>query len=373
MIENDKIVFAELASLLVSGRQLDMEQEKVLENLLIRYPSARTYLLSIVEKGTIESSLDLRKIDIEVEWEKFQTINVHHSKRKIISKIGTKNLLKIVACLFFAAFLSLLIYTRNSSPKYIVADTVFGQKNDILPAEEVALFEVDGRSVENLDQITREVVGNNPKNNLKCRVVTPARAYYNVVLSDGTKVWLSPESEFTYTSLFSTHERRVHLKGEAYFDIAKDKERPFIVDVNGMEIKALGTEFAVNTLKEGKPKVILTEGALSIKNNKDKTTINAGYQASLVNGTLKSELAEDLDGALSIKNGLLSFNNKDLETILDDIRRWYGVEVEIERKLDPKKYAGDIQRNVTLAKLCAVLKDLTGYLYVIDGKKLIIK
>ena len=373
MIETDKIIFAELASMLAAGRELDAQQEMELSVLLDRYPDGHVYLRTIIENGAIETPVDLRNIDSHEEWKRFQT-NVTDKVEDVVVRPNWKRYASVAATVIAVLMLGILWFARNEQPDYIVEDKVYGHKNDILPNDEQAIFEVDGKVFRRLG---RNELGKQPiasdTGSRKHKIITPTRSSYSIVLWDGTKVWLSPESEVEYLSTFSLVERRVRLKGEAFFDVAKDTTRPFIVEVDGLEIRALGTAFSVNTYDKSEPQVLLTEGRLQLTARNSEAIIEAGYQADLIEGKLHAGISTHLEDALGIKDGFFNFNNKDIETILEEVKRWYGVDLDIERKMEPKRYSGSIERNVTLGRVCAVLKDLTGYQYLIEGNRLIVK
>ncbi|TDQ75416.1 FecR family protein [Sphingobacterium yanglingense] len=372
MIENDKIVLAELASLLAAGHILNDEQELLLSGLLIQYPEARTYLRNVIESGRIETPIDLLKLEIDKEWSVFQSRVV--AQNVPVVKYNWIRWGTVAALLIAVSVIGVLWFAKSDKPAYIVEDTVYGQKNDILPTDAQARFEVDDKFVK---QLGIEDVGKSPgtanTNNRRYRIITPIRSSYSLKLSDGTKVWLSPESKVEYLSAFSKTERRVKVKGEAFFEVAKDAAKPFIVEVDGLEIKALGTAFSIRNYTEDAPQVVLTEGRLQLNTQTAQAVLEAGYQAGIVNGTLKAEESTLLEDALAIKDGFFNFNNKDIKTILREINRWYGVKLQVDRTLDTKKYTGSIERNVTLAKVCSVLKDLTGYQYLIEEDRLIVK
>lgn len=374
MIETDKLVFAELASMLATGQTLDTQQEAILAQLLEKYPNGHIYLRDIIENGEIETPVDPRKIDVYAEWERFNSSTLINTDNSTVYKYPWKIYATVAAAVVCVLLTTVLWFSSDRQPGYIVEDKLYGQKNDILPNDEQAIFEVEGKLFKKLGA---EDFGKLPDSTNKVsrrhKVITPIRSSYAIILFDGSKVWLSPESEVAYLSTFSSNERKVRLRGEAFFEVAKDVNRPFIVEVEGLEIRALGTAFSVKNYNKEEPQVLLTEGRLQLATQGSKSIIEAGFQADVVAGKLHTGVSTHLEDALGIKEGFFNFNNKDIRTILDEIKRWYGVRLEIEREVDLKRYSGSIERNVTLAKVCAVLKDLTGYRYIIDGDKLTVK
>lgn len=373
MIENDKIILAELTALVLSGKSLDENQQVILSDLMDKYPFARSYIEEIIKKELIEVSTDLSSIDIDKQWEKFTAKLPKVKKHPLLSQPWFKAT-GIAAALLCISILGLLWFIRNSQPDYLIEDHLYGQKNDVLPSYRHALFELNGKTVnelnnEKIDQIKE----NNLQDDLNYKIITPPRSSYSLVLYDGSKVWLNPESEIEYSSIYSLKERRVKLKGEAFIEVAKDPNRPFIIEANGLIVKALGTSFSIKNYQNEDPLVVLTEGRLLLNTTSNEAIIEAGDQANLINGELQTKKSSDLKNALAIKDGLFNFNNKDIKTILNEVKRWYGIHLRVERELSNTNYTGNIERDVTLAKLCEVLKDLTGYQYIIDKDELIVK
>ncbi|MFD2555708.1 FecR family protein [Sphingobacterium tabacisoli] len=201
----------------------------------------------------------------------------------------------------------------------------------------------------------------------------PLGGTYHVQLSDGTKVWLNADSELEYPSFFTGNERRVKIRGEAYFEIAKDAYKPFKVDVQGVEVEALGTAFNVNThLYQGKIKTILTEGKIKVTNGAGSKTINAGYETVSSQAGIEVRVA-DIEEALAWKEGYFYFNSKAIREVLEDIARWYRLDLDIRTPLADKKYMGGIKKSASIDKVCAILNDLTPYQVLVDNRKLIIK
>lgn len=162
-------------------------------------------------------------------------------------------------------------------------------------------------------------------------IETPRGGMWQVKLPDGTSVWLNAATLLTYPVSFAAKAPRiVTLKGEAYFEVAKDKTRPFIVRTEGQEVGVLGTHFNINSYaNEGVTKTTLLEGSVKIKANNDMTAqvLKPGEQAVLSNGNLSVAMA-DTEEAIAWKNGEFMFNHEKLSSIMRKISRWYDVEIE---------------------------------------------
>ncbi len=161
------------------------------------------------------------------------------------------------------------------------------------------------------------------------------------------------------------------LKGEAYFEVAKDARRPFIVETNHINIQAIGTAFNVNSY-HANTRVSLTEGKLKVSNDENEIYMNAGSETEIVDKKLKTFPLASKAEATAFKDGYFYFKNKDMQQIVDELSRWYGIQVDCKIPLNNERYEGSMKRDVTLEELCNVLKDLTGYKLTIDNDKLIV-
>lgn len=187
---------------------------------------------------------------------------------------------------------------------------------------------------------------------------------YQVLLPDGTKVWLNAASSLKYPEVFMGKERRVMLTGEAYFEVAKDKTRPFFVktissakDNKGQDVEVLGTHFNINSYMDDKTvKTTLLEGSVKVSNDNSSKILKPGEQSVINNYGLGSIniLQVDTDDEIAWKNGLFRFSSQSLKSILNQIERWYDVKIDYS-SIPDKRYNGMVPRK---AKLSEVLKML---------------
>ncbi len=161
-------------------------------------------------------------------------------------------------------------------------------------------------------------------------IETPRGGQYQVILPDGTKVWLNAASSLKYPASFaSLKERRVELNGEAYFEVAKDKNHPFIVKTDKQEVEVLGTHFNINTYAdEPAVKTTLLEGSVKVSQltTHNSQFLKPGQQAVLTdNGISVSEV--NTEEVIAWKNGYFRFDDEKLGSIMRKIARWYDVDV----------------------------------------------
>ncbi|WP_426791164.1 FecR family protein [Sphingobacterium sp. WOUb80] len=391
MIETDKIILAELIALLLKDGELPSDKEAQLKNLLQRYPEAKDSLSRRLSQTAIYPPFDLRNIDLNREWlitqTKFtakETILQPRKKHIFLNKTWHKAI-AVAATVLLALTLLWQQQHHEKSASYLIPDKVYGHKNDVLPGGTGAILKIEGKeeiqltekkAVQYLAQGIelkegRLIYPSNLTENLKNTLIVPKRSTMILTFSDGTKVWVNAASELSYQTNFNKKERRVRLKGEAYFEVAKDAHRPFIVETNHINIQAIGTAFNVNSY-HATTKVSLTEGKLKVSNEENEIYMDAGSETEIVNKKLKTFPLASKTEATAFKDGYFYFKNKNMQQILDELSRWYGIQVDCKVPLNNERYEGSIKRDVTLGELCNLLKDLTGYKLTIDNDKLIV-
>jgi transmembrane sensor len=217
-----------------------------------------------------------------------------------------------------------------------------------------------------------------PKMNI---VSTPKGGQYQVVLPDGTKVWLNAASTIHFPSVFVGQKSRlVELKGEAYFEVAKDKARPFIVKSNGQEVEVLGTHFNINAYSdEGSTKTTLLEGLVKVKGaEKDlkddgkvlKDVLLKPNQQSIFEGNKFTVINVDTETAVDWKNGYFSFNKESLPAIMRKISRWYDVEIIYQDNYTGYDFTGFVSRKKEVSEVLNLL-ELTGLVHFkIEGRRI---
>ena len=162
------------------------------------------------------------------------------------------------------------------------------------------------------------------------RLVVPRGGEYKLTLADGTKIWMNAESELEYPIHFSDTARNVSLKGEAYFEVAKDKHKPFHVRVGDLDIQVYGTMFNVNTHVSGKIQAVLVEGKIGVQVLKTGDQIIL-HPSQLVNYDMiqkKMEVKQvNTRRYTAWRNGRFLFEEERLENVLEQLSRWYDVEI----------------------------------------------
>lgn len=197
-------------------------------------------------------------------------------------------------------------------------------------------------------------------------VATPKGGQYAIVLPDGSKVWLNAVSSLRFPTAFTGMERIVELTGEAYFEVAKNTEKPFIVLIAGeTKVEVTGTQFNVNAYtNETAIKTTLLEGAVKVKHASNEKDIIPGEQAIIgSNGEVSIAKNADTEDATAWKNGKFYFDNAPIETIMRQVERWYDVTIQYEGKITTG-FTGTIGRDVPVSRLLKIL-EMTGDVHFI--------
>lgn len=193
-------------------------------------------------------------------------------------------------------------------------------------------------------------------------VGTPRGGKYQLNLPDGSRVWLNSASEISFPVVFAANERRVTLKGEAYFEVAKNEKQPFYVHTETQDVAVLGTHFNVNAFNdEPASRTTLLEGSVKVTSSKalgpvKEVTLKPGQQAVLSNSL--SVANANAEEAISWKNGMFQFNETELSSIMRQAARWYDVDVVYEGKVPSVRFSGEVSRNVNAAAFLDMLKFL---------------
>lgn len=177
-------------------------------------------------------------------------------------------------------------------------------------------------------------------------VKVPRGSDFKLVLSDSTVVWLNAESSITYPVRFAEEIRNVSITGEAYFDVAHDKTKPFVVDAGGTKIKVLGTEFNVNAYRnEDGIFTTLIEGSVAVANGFGATATIKPNEQARTNSTTISVKEVDVSKIIDWRKGLFDFEDEPLVDILDELARWYDFKIFFEtEELKNYQFTGSIER-----------------------------
>lgn len=214
-------------------------------------------------------------------------------------------------------------------------------------------------------------------------ISTPRGGQYELVLQDGTRIWLNAESSIRFPTVFTGKDRSVELSGEAYFEVAPKASNPFKIymlnqpsgtEKNRKEIDVLGTKFNVMAYEEEKMiRTTLLEGAIAIGDESEKNLMKPGQQAEWQAAEAGVKITDDadIDAAVAWKNGFFSFDRSDIRTIMRQLSRWYDLKVTYKEGGTAKTFWGGIQKDLPLSDVLRILEK-SGVEFSIDGKNVIV-
>ena len=304
--------------------------------------------------------------------------------------------LTVAAALIIASTLSVLyIKTKDASQEENNSITGVSKRDTILPGRNKAILILGDGSEVLLDTVTSGAIAEN----VDARVVklddgelsysvladinapvsfntlsTPRGGQYAITLVDGTRVWLNSSSSLRFPTSFRDPERTVELSGEAYFEVAQNREKPFTVKVNDVAVKALGTHFNIMAYKdEATINTTLMEGSVAVSKWKETVRLNPGQQAQISeNGKIGIVKNADIEQAIAWKNGFFNFSGSDIETTMRQIARWYNIEVIYESKIT-EHFNGTILRNASIERVLRML-EFTGVVsFEMQGRKIFVR
>ena len=215
----------------------------------------------------------------------------------------------------------------------------------------------------------REEQAGNPEYNT---LVVPRQGEFQVVLADGSKVYLNSESEIRYPTFFAGGERRVYLKGEAFFEVTSDTSRPFIVNVGEMDVRVLGTRFNVNAyVPERAIRTTLVSGKVRVSDREDKAAVvlEPGQQAVWKKNGLTMREVDALavsawvDGKFYFEEGMT------LEEITEQLQRWYYIDFFFaSERVKHFVFAGMIKKEYAANEIFSIIEKAARVKFTVNGR-----
>lgn len=207
-------------------------------------------------------------------------------------------------------------------------------------------------------------------------LVIPRGSEYNIVLADGTKVFLNAGSEISYPVVFAGDKREVKLKGEAYFEVRKDERRPFFVQAGDVQIQVLGTSFNVTAYPgRGRIETTLEEGKIQLTDGRESVEVSPGKQAiyDIEDGRFE---VKQVDTKLytAWKDGYYKFDQMTLEDIMETLALWYDLNVFYRNPgVKSLEFTGRLRRYDEVVSLFEKLEQTGLVVFEVNGKNVIIK
>ena len=357
---------------------LDDSEKRQLDSWRSESKEKEHVFLNLQRISTEELEKRYDGVDVDLKWKSFKK---RQQQRKRNIRVGVAVAASV--CLLITSVLWLWLGTLGEE-RVVLAEQ--GQQNNVclvLSTGEVVDISNVGQDEVKLDKGTKLYEGNRleyvqpdslHKKELEFnQLIIPKGTFYHLVLSDGTKVWLNADSKIKYPVSFGQDKREVSLRGEGYFEVAKDSSRPFIVSTDKMDVKVLGTTFDVNTYEdEGKSFVVLVEGLVEVSAGKGESRIiTPGYMAEVNMHDVQAKIHVskcDTEHYIAWKSGNFSFRNSSLTEILKRVSRYYDVTVIREQVFEEEYYTGDVSSDVSLESLLAVIESSTSVSFKVERK-----
>ena len=346
----------------LNGREAEQLEAWLKENP--RDKSAFKNLQHIDPEGLADR---YEKIDIDRQWKNFQKRTAWRTY--IWWRVGV-----VAAGICLLLGTGWLFYRQaRLFPQPEIAATVpeavrlvrsSGRILDLSDCENVDVREIEGKVILHngqLEYCSDSVKRNSEETNT---LIIPKGAFYHLIFSDGTKVWLNSDSKITYPLVFSGNARKVILTGEAYFEVTKNSGQPFIVQTENFNVKVLGTSFCINTFGDnGKVYTALESGVVEMDCGRENTLILAPGQVAELDvrrpGACVRMSEVSVEQLVAWKKGLFCFRQTSLPDILKQVARYYDVHFMNLEDAEGEAYTGDISRNVSLEVLLGAISAQT--------------
>lgn len=345
---------------------------------------------SIVDDAKLESQWDalLEKISEQEETESIDTIEFPASRKMFWTKIAVAA--SVLAILSMITFW--YVKQKTEVNTLTTNNKIAPAKNPITPGSNKAILITNNGQQIVLDSGVNKVLVKGDNYSIRTNeqgqlvnnshigkereavtntVMTPSGGQYEVVLVDGTTVKLNAASSITYPSFFQKDKRTVSITGEAYFEVAHDASRPFIVSTaRGMKVEVLGTHFDINSYAdESSIKTTLLEGAVKVTSGSATQLLRPSQQAQLaVNGSLNLVPNVDVRRIVAWKDGLFQFDETDIKTVMREISRWYNVDVVYNGNVPKDLFSAIINRQNSIDQVLAMLQNTLRVHFLIKNR-----
>ncbi len=202
---------------------------------------------------------------------------------------------------------------------------------------------------------------------------TPRGGKYHITLADGTNVWLNAESSIEFPTDFPGNSREVSIQGEAYFEVAKNASKPFLVHTENQVIEVLGTHFNVNAYKNNSAiKTTLLEGSIALQSHQKRLLLIPGQQ--VINRDEKlTKITIDPTEVIAWKEGYFDFTDANIQSVIEEFARWYAIDIEYKGNTVNETFTGRIPRNWPFEKVWKIMQSFKSIQVEMQGRRIIVE
>lgn len=373
--------------------ELTTDEEVELSGWLSESESNRILFNEICKGQLFDIFDELDKIKLKEEFKFLQKTFENTTTRKRKLRIKRKSIYKI-AILSSSIIFFIIINFRNNKNRISEDDEFVGVQFSVnsLPIQltlsngKIIDLESHYETIKENNAILRRKgntisytpIDSQSRQEYNC-ISTSNGKQFQIVLPDGSKVWLNAESSIVFPTTFSGKKRKVKIIGEAYFEIVKivdsslpNYKVPFKVELNNnKQIDVIGTHFNVTAYNDD-IRTTLLEGKIEVKNGKYSKILSPNEQAIITSsGKIKIDHVIDANETISWKEGLFNFNNAPIEMVMAEISRWYNVSIEYEHYVSSHMTI-TVPRAITLKNLLYLLELNSSVHFEISGNKVFV-
>lgn len=372
--------------------ELSIQEQQQLNEWVYRSSSNKNLYDRCLDSTSQQQALDiLSRFDSYTAWDRLSQKG-HLKPQKQVFTVSIRKYWPYIAAVVVFGIIGLFAYMNY---QYTYKRDITSLQVDYKPATSRASITLsDGRSYD-LEEGHQEIISQdnnliyqdgsavidaNPT--LSATITTPRGGVYQITLVDGTRVHMNATSSLTYPLTFAADQRVVELTGEAYFDVAKETDRPFIVKSQGQRIEVLGTQFNVQdyhneqisttTLVSGRVRIHASPVESSSSLIPASMILLPGEQGQLQQGNLTKRKV-NLDQGIAWTQGRFDFDGKRLQEVMRELSRWYDVDVIYQGTVPDIEFYGGAFRSSKLSTILSILENNDIFYQLHADKKLIIK
>lgn len=387
---NNKAISYHISHLLAKAQidDLSVDESKEIEQWLNENEENKALYEAILEgKRRKERDAYVDALDLDKAWKRIETQTQLKAGRILRLKDWMG---RIAVILLFGAILSAVYFmTRKTEVPQLAQQTVIepgsskatlklsnGQIVQLEDADNKSFTEEDGTLIDNKEGELNYASSDNGEMILYNTVRVPIKGEYQMKLADGTQVWLNSDSEIKFPVQFNGENRKVWVKGEVYFDVNHKPDQPFIVEAKGNQVVVLGTQFNIEAYDDQKTMITtLVEGSVRLT-NKRKSVVMKPNEQSIAKDDGSEIATKEIDArAYTLwKDGVFYFEEADLKTIMERMRRWYGIDVfYANQTVQNKRFSIELKRYDDFDRVLDILSRTNKLSFEIDDNTVLVK